>query len=64
MGADIPLTEVFVQDGASAETLLGLAVVAVAVSSRAGTPFVLGYIASGAALIVGVVNLLGFGFLL
>ena len=41
---------------------LRLAIVAVTVSTSAGTPFVLGYIASSATLIVGVVNLLGFGF--
>ena len=41
---------------------LSLAIVAVTVSTSAGTPFVLGYIASSAALIVGVVNLHVLGF--
>lgn len=63
MGDDFPLTEGVAQEGASKETSLSLAIVAVTVPASSGTPFVLGYIASSAALIVSVVNLLVCGFL-
>jgi hypothetical protein len=62
VGDDFSLTEGFAQEGASEETSLSLAIFAVTVSTSAGTPFVLGNIASRTALIVGVMNLLVCGF--
>jgi hypothetical protein len=62
VGDDLPLTKGFAQEGAGEEMSLRLAIVAMTVSTSALPPFVLGYIASSAALIVGVVNLLVFGF--
>jgi hypothetical protein len=62
VGDDFPLTKGFAQEGAGEKMSLSLAIVAVTVSASAGTPLVLGYIASSAALIIGVVNLLVFGF--
>jgi hypothetical protein len=63
VGDDFPLTKGFAQEGASEKMSLRLAIVAVTVSTGARTPLILWYIASSTALIVGVVNLLGCGFL-
>jgi hypothetical protein len=62
VGDDFSLTKGFAQEGAGKEMSLRLTIVAVTVSTSAGTPFALGYIASSAALIVGVMNLLILGF--
>jgi hypothetical protein len=62
VGNDFPLTEGFAQEGASEETPLGLAILAVAVPTSARTPLILRYITPSTALIVGVVNLLVCGF--
>jgi hypothetical protein len=62
VGDDFPLTKGFAQEGASAEMSLRLAIIAVTVSTSARTPLILRYITASAALIVGVVNLLVFGF--
>jgi hypothetical protein len=63
VGDDFPFTKGFAQEGASEEMSLSLAIVAVTISTSAGTSFVLRYITPSAALVVGVVNLLVVGFL-
>lgn len=64
MGDDLPLTEGIAQEGAS-KKMLGLAIIAVAITTGAGATLILRYVATCFAICIGVVNLFGrwfFGF--